>query len=750
MKTYKGKTILIIGAGILQVPAIKTAAEMGLTTIVTDYNENAPGMKLADFPLIVSTRDIEGTVRVIKEFHQKIDGVLTVGTDASMTVAAVANALGLTGIKFEDAEAASNKIKMRERLKKAGVPIPEFRKCWSENDLNQATKELGFPLVIKPADNMGARGVMKIENEMMLEKAYYNAKNGSPSGELIVEQYMKGPELSIDALIYDGKIFITGIADRLIEREPFFIETGHVMPSALPKDQQEDAVETFKKGIKALGITVGAAKGDIKVTKEGAKVGEIAARLSGGFMSAYTYPYSSGVNLIANAIDIALGYPPHNLVPTKDWVSIEKTILPAPGIVKEIIGIEKALSINGVKEVYLHVNIGDEVVSPKSNVEKPLNYIIVRENREEAWKTVEEVEKVLAIVTDDKKKISFQEIAHKAREKFNRTCYVCTECNGTECKGKIPGMGGIGNGMSFIRNCADVANILIKTRMIHTVKQPDTSCDFFGVPLRLPLLAAPITGCDINLGGEISELEYDEELLVGARESGIFAFVGDGAQPYLYKTGLQAIEQTEGNAGIIFKPRKKQKDIVKRIQEAKLCQTKVIGVDIDAAAFLTMKMLGQEVSTKTVDEIQELVNEAGKEVSFCVKGVMSVSDALCAMDAGVKCIIVSNHGGRVSQNHPSTISVLPEIRKAVGNQMKIVLDGGLRSGEDMFKALALGADYCMIGRPFAVAVLGGGREGVKLLVEKYYSELNKIMLLTGAKQITDITNDMIIQTSCRP
>ena len=160
-------------------------------------------MKIADHRLIISTKDIHGTVRKAKEINERIhiDAVITVGTDASMTVSAVANALGLPGIKFENAEAASNKIKMRERLRVAGVPIPQFKKVWSFEGLQDASKEIGFPLVLKPADNMGARGVMKIENEYILEKAYHNAKNASPSGELIVEEYMQGPELSIDAYI---------------------------------------------------------------------------------------------------------------------------------------------------------------------------------------------------------------------------------------------------------------------------------------------------------------------------------------------------------------------------------------------------------------------------------------------------------------------------------------------------------------------------------------------------------------------
>jgi len=744
MNKYQNKTILIIGAGLLQVPAISCANDLGLTTVVTDYNKDAPGMKIADYPIVISTRDVDGTVRIIKEFNKKvkIDGVITIGTDASMTVAAVSNALNLPGIEYENALAATNKLKMRERFEKHNVPIPKFYKCWSLTDLKNISKMLDFPMVIKPVDNMGARGVMKIENENCLEMAFDNAKNSSPSGELIVEEYMKGPELSIDALIYNNEIFITGVADRIIEREPYFIEIGHVMPSNLPKEVIDDAVDVFKKGIKALGLNTGAAKGDIKITDKGAKVGEIAARLSGGFMSAYTYPYSSGVNLIHNAIDIALGYPPHNLIPTMNKVSIEKAIIPNPGVVKEIKGTDEALSIPGVRNIFYHVEIGDEIKEPKSNVEKAGNFIIVKDTREEAWETIREIEKTIKIVTEYDEIITWNEVRHRARDKFNRACFACKECNGVECKGKFPGMGGVGNGNSFIRNYRDMNKILIKTKTIHDVAIVNTETNFFGMPLSLPLIAAPITGCDINLGGGISELEYDNILLTGCEESGILAFVGDGAPPELYKIGLEAIKNCNGNGGIIFKPRRDQFEIIKRIKDSVKYNVKFIGLDIDAAAFGTMALYDQRVETKTVGQISELI--AFSKMPFIIKGVMSVEDAENAIKAGAHAIVVSNHGGRITENHPSSISVLKEIADNVKNRIKIIFDGGVRSGEDIFKAIALGADYVMVGRPFSIAVLGGNKIGIKILVKRFKEELERIMLLTGSSNIESINQDMII------
>ena len=183
------KTLMIIGAGVMQEPAIKIAQEMGLRTIVTDFNPNAIGLQIADIPIVMSTKDIEGTVRVAKSYSEyfKIDGVITVGTDASMTVAAVANALGLPGLKFEVAERATNKVKMRATFKKHKVPSPDFQSIWTIEKAIRKTRRIDYPLIIKPSNNMDARDIKKINNENELFTAFSEAKSASPSGELIIE-----------------------------------------------------------------------------------------------------------------------------------------------------------------------------------------------------------------------------------------------------------------------------------------------------------------------------------------------------------------------------------------------------------------------------------------------------------------------------------------------------------------------------------------------------------------------------------
>ena len=742
MYEYKGKTLVIIGAGFLQVPAIEIAKNLGITTIVTDMDKDAPGMKIADYPIVMSTRDTEGTAEAMIEFNQThhIDGVITVGTDMSMTVAAVSDALDLPGIRYEDAVAASNKLVMRKRLRMFDVPEPDFYACRTMEDLRNAADKLGYPFVLKPADNMGARGCMKVEDSSMLDYAFSNAKSGSINGELIAEEYMDGPELSIDALVYNGEVFITGIADRIIEREPYFIEMGHVLPSALPQSETDKGVNVFIRGIKALGITNGAAKGDINVTKNGGMVGEIAARLSGGFMSACTYPYATGVSSIANAIDIALGWPPHDLTPKTDYVSIEQAIVPEPGIVTEISGVEEALAIDGVKNIFLRVNVGDEVVVPHNNVQKAGNFIVCCPTREEAWETVRKVHNILKVTTK-KKKLTWQQICENARPIYNGTCKVCPICDGRGCRGQVPGMGGIGNGDSFVRNVEALRNITINSSYIHNVREPDTSAELFGIKLSLPVVAAPIAGADINFGNKIAEIDYTTALTEGCRRHGSFAFLGDGAPIDLFLTATEAIRQNDGHGGLIIKPRCDTQQIRRRVDAAVSAGAPILGMDVDGCAILSMKLIGQPVEPKSRQQLKEIIGMSDKP--FILKGIMTVADAVAAVEVGASGIIVGNHGGRVSQSHPASIANLAAIRDAVGDKVMIIYDGGVRTGEDVFKAIALGANLVMVGRPFVTAVLGGGADGVGVLIEQLRMQLARTMLIAGTNKISDITKECV-------
>ncbi|MCP4131776.1 MAG: ATP-grasp domain-containing protein [bacterium] len=734
---------MIIGGGLLQTPVIKTAKNMGLQVIVTDYNPDAIGMKDADIPIVMSTRDIDGSVRVAKAQNEitPISAVLTAGTDASMTVAAVANALNLSGLKFEDAEAATNKIKMRMRFKEYGVPSPAFLPVWSLSDAKKSCKILTFPLVIKPSDNMGARGVMRIDNSSQVADAFKFAKSASPSGEIIIEEFMEGPELSIDAVIYNDEITITGVADRIIEYPPYFIETGHSMPSALPQEMLDGACKVMKMGIRALGITIGEAKGDIKVTKDGAMVGEIAARLSGGFMSAYTYPLSTGVDLMKAAIEVAQGQEPGNLEPVFNRVAIERAIIPEPGMVKSITGLEEALKVPGIEEIFLNVKAGDKIVVPRSNVEKAGNIIAVGKTLKEAEKSVARCMELLQVEITEEPQLSMEAIHQAAREQFKKICYVCKNCDGKECPTGVPGMGGVGTGASFKRNIEALKEYKIRTRLIHDISDPDTATNFLGMNLSLPVMAAPITGAVTNLGGAVDELDYNRAIVKGSINAGSIAFVGDGASPKKYLIGLSAISEEKGFGIPIFKPRVDNKEIIKRIKAAEQAGALAVGVDIDAVVFKTMALKNQAVGPKSPEDLQELISST--KLPFVLKGIMNPGDAVLAAEAGVSAIIISNHGGRVLDEMPGTMDVLEDIVKAVKGKLTIMIDGGFRTGGDIMKGIALGADIVLVGRPVAIAAVGKGADGTSFYLNSLQDELKKAMILTGCRTIGDIKSDVV-------
>jgi len=730
---------MIIGAGILQAPAIKIARDLGLLTVVTDYNPHAYGMKMADFPVMMSTRDVDGTVRVAKEFSKKrrIDGVLTVGTDASLTVAAVQHALDLTGNRIDVAEATTNKIKMRTRLKEHTVPEPEFFSCWTYEDVVSASHTLDYPFVIKPADNMGARGVMMVNKPEVIRFAYERAKNASPRGEIIVEEYMDGPELSIDALVWNNDIHITGVADRIIEFPPYFVETGHIMPTNLPEKQVADGVDVFKRGIRALGIETGAAKGDIKLTAKGAMVGEIASRLSGGFMSAYTYPYSTGVNLIRAAINIALGEPPGDLTEQHSRVAVERALIPGSGIVKDIRGIEEALSIKEVKNVFVTCTIGDTVHIPTSNVEKCGNVIAVADTREEALARANEGVQKVKIVLGQEGELNEGIIRKEALSKLTGICSVCRICDGIECAGWLPGIGSFGAGGGFRRNIEALHGYVILPDALSTLDNVNTGTDIFGIPLDLPVLTAPLSNMRKNMKSLFGEDEYNALTLRGAKRSGSIGCISqtefyDSHEDIEYLTG--PLEDVYGHGIPFFNPYSGKTTTLKNIEKAFKAGVKVAGLSIDLKEGPSAHLIGDRWLADIIER---------SPVPLIIKGILSSDNAAAAADAGARGIVVSNRGGRLLESVPSGVEMLSEIKSRTGNKTLLMVDGGIRSGEDVFKALALGADLVLVGRPIFIYACGAGEEGIFFYLSRIQNDLKHAMLVAGAKTVNDICMKML-------
>lgn len=422
------KKVMILGAGLMQKPAILAAKNLGYKTVVVDGNANAVSVPLADefYPVDLKNRD------ALAELSDKINsdgslaGVFTAGTDFSANVAYIAEHCGLPGHKYEACLNASDKVRMRSCFKESGVPSPSFMQIDSSNlglvEKKIENGEIEFPKVAKPVDNMGGRGCRLVRSKKEFETSVSSAVKNSRSGRAIFEDYMEGAEFSIDSIVYDGTLTITGFADRHIYYPPYFIEMGHSMPSSVSQKIKNELIATFALGIKSLGLTCGVAKADIKYTKNGPMIGEIAARLSGGYMSGWTFPYSSDFDLTEQALSISLGLKPEKLLQNRRPIlwqphkSVEKHEMPfelyeipsvkfsaerawlsIPGKVMKIYGIDEAKAIPEIKDFLPRIHEGDEVSFPRNNVEKCGNVISLAETRTSAYASAEKAVSCLTL-----------------------------------------------------------------------------------------------------------------------------------------------------------------------------------------------------------------------------------------------------------------------------------------------------------------------------------------------------------------
>ncbi|WP_455538191.1 alpha-hydroxy-acid oxidizing protein [Terrisporobacter sp.] len=338
--------------------------------------------------------------------------------------------------------------------------------------------------------------------------------------------------------------------------------------------------------------------------------------------------------------------------------------------------------------------------------------------------------------------MDYKKMLKEARENLNGSCRVCKTCNGVVCAGEVPGMGGKGTGSAFTENFKSLENVKINMRVIHNVSNPDTSVELFGKKMKAPIFAAPVTGTTLNMGGKISEREYITPVVEGCIESGIYPMVGDTAVDSFLMDNLDVLKANNGDGIVFIKPWENH-DIIKKIKLAEEAGAYAVGVDIDACGLVTLSMHGKTVVPKDLEAIKEL--KASTKLPFILKGIMTVEDAMLAVEAGVDAIVVSNHGGRVLDCTPGAADVLPAIAAAVKGKVTILADGGVRTGVDVLKMIGLGADGVLIGRPFVTASFGGGKEGVKLYVDKLISEFEATMRLTGCQTVKDIDGKVIFR-----
>lgn len=367
------KKLLIIGASILQLPAIKRAKELGYYVAVADYNPNAIGIKYADEYYNASTIDVDAITDVALKF--KPDGIMTLATDMPMRSIAVATkALGIPGISLETAIKATDKGEMIKAFKEYDVPSPWF---YVISDFEQIKKlNITYPCIIKPTDNAGSRGVCLVENQEQLAKAFAYSVDASRSGSVIIEEYLTGQEVSVEAFIVDGKINILTITDKLTTGSPHFVEMGHSQPSQLSKAQVSEVESVAAKAIQAVGINSGPAHVEIMVTNSGPKMIELGARMGGDCITTHLVPLSTGIDMIQATIETSVGLIPDVTTKWKKGSAI-RFLRSNTGVIKEIIGEDEAIDVLGVKEVSFTKREGDTVTDIHSSVDR-IGYVIAQ------------------------------------------------------------------------------------------------------------------------------------------------------------------------------------------------------------------------------------------------------------------------------------------------------------------------------------------------------------------------------------
>jgi len=402
-------TLLVLGASIDQTFAIRTAKAMGLRVLTVDYNPRSPGFALADDYAVISNRDVPALKDFLTKYQgngKRVAGVLVMGSDIPQVGAALAAHLGAPGLSLEAARLATHKYLMKCRFQERGVPIPWFSLVESAAALQEIARQRGFPLVIKPVDRSGARGVFRLTPGCDLESLFQRSQAASLCGQVMVEEYLDGLQISTESVVYQGKAYTPGFADRnyelLEEYAPRIIENGGWVPSLLSPSQRLAVEEVVEKAALAMGITEGIVKGDVVYTAQGPVMIEMAARLSGGDFAESLIPLGCGVNIVEAAINLAIGREPDlaKLEPRWQKGVVNRYFFPPPGRLVRVEGVESVQKQTWVQKLEYWYQPGDLVPAIHSHADRFGVFIVTGDTRQEAEQRAGWVYENLRIVTE--------------------------------------------------------------------------------------------------------------------------------------------------------------------------------------------------------------------------------------------------------------------------------------------------------------------------------------------------------------
>lgn len=389
------KKLLIIGASILQLPAIKKAKEMGLYTIVADYNPNAIGIQYADEFDCVSTIDVEGITKLAEKTSP--DGIMTLATDLPMrAVASATMRMGLPGISMDTAIKSTDKGEMIKAFQENGVEHPWFFVVEDETKLDSVIDKVRYPCVIKPTDNAGNRGVCFVSSREELIDEYKYSHENSHSGHVIIEEYMEGEEVSVEIIVYKGEVHILAVTDKLTLGKPFFVEIGHAEQSQKSPETIAAIKDLAIRAVKAVGIDNSPAHVEIMVTKDGPKMVELGSRMGGGCITTHLVPLSTGIDMIKSVMDMAMGGEP-DVTPRFNKGSALRHIVGIEGEIISIDGLGDARAFPGVTEVTMLKGVGEKVGYFKNGADR-IGYVIAQgKDTADAIRICEEAMKLIRI-----------------------------------------------------------------------------------------------------------------------------------------------------------------------------------------------------------------------------------------------------------------------------------------------------------------------------------------------------------------
>jgi biotin carboxylase len=392
--------VLILGASQDQLFMIRTAREMGLFTAVVDANPAAPGFGEADFAAPIDFSDVPAVIawcQSLIEGGAGLGGVCTMGSDVPHIVSGIASHFGWEGPSAETARLATHKYHMKLRFAEAGIPVPRFGLVSSAEEIRSLWKGWNCgKMVIKPTDRAGSKGVRIITAPSEASSALEYARGFSKNGEILLEEFVQGPQISTESILFDDFAATPGFADRMYEGmecfHPLVMENGGWLPSSLTPELIGEVCSLAERAARALGLSRGVAKGDIVICPQrGPMVIEMAARLSGGDFSESLVPLSSGVNYVRTALEIAVRRDPDfaPLKPTPCRVIANRYLFPPPGRLEQVDGYEQCRNLPGIVKFDLYPSPGALLPVIDSHGARAGVFVVSGASREEVQSTID-------------------------------------------------------------------------------------------------------------------------------------------------------------------------------------------------------------------------------------------------------------------------------------------------------------------------------------------------------------------------